>query len=167
MTNQPRTRIEVIGETPGHRGTLGRMVVMYSLLSAGGGAISLISLSAVLAGSYGALIPLTLLLLVTGAACVQFVTAALDLRAKQTFTSGEVRRLWTKGGLLWFFRSHYVMVERRVFVMSPDVWVQLSEGNTVELHHWPHTRTLIRSVLISGELDDLVPGETVTPPADA
>ena len=163
MTNQPPTRIEIIGEMPGSRLTLLRMVAMYALLTAGGGAISLVSLGAVLGGSYAALIPLSILLLVTGAAFFQLVTALLDLRAEPTFTRGEILRLWTKGGLFWFFRSHYAMINRQVFVMAPDVWLQISEANMVEFHHWPHTRTLIRAVLISGEVDELVDGEPAAP----
>ena len=165
MTNQPPTRIEIIGEMPGSRLTLLRMAAMYALLTAGGVAISLVSLSAVLGGSYAALIPLSILLLVTGAALFQLITALLDLRAEPTFTRGEVRRLWTKGGLFWFFRSHYAMIDRQVFVMAAQVWIQLEEENIAELHHWPHTRTLIRAVLIEGDLDDLdvPPGEPVSP----
>ncbi len=160
-------RHEIIGEMPGNRLTLLRMVLMYALLTAGGGSISLVSLRAVLGGSYGALIPLTILLLVTGASLFQLITALLDLRAEPTFTRGQVARLWTKGGLFWFFRSHYAMVNRQVFVMAADVWVQLEEENTVELHHWPHTRTLIRAVLISGDTDELVEGEPVSPLEDS
>lgn len=160
-------RHEIIGEMPGSRLTLLRMVVMYALLTAGGGSISLVSLGAVLGGSYGALIPLTILVLVTGASFFQLITALLDLRAEPTFTRGQVTRLWTKGGLFWFFRSHYAMVNRQVFVMAPDVWVQIIEDNTVELHHWPHTRTLIRAVLISGDTDELVEGVPVSPLEDS
>ena len=156
-------RQEVIGEAAGHRRTLLRMVAMYAPLAAGGGALSLISLSAVLGGSYGAVVPLIILLLVTGASLVQAVSALRDQRARPTFTRGQVTRLWTKGGLLWFFRSHYATINRQIFVLRPDIWIQLSEDNTVELHHWPHTRTLIRAVLLSGELDDLVAGEPVSP----
>ena len=157
-------RQEVIGEIAGNRRTLLRMVGMYAPLTAGAGALALVSLSAILGGSYGAIIPLVILLLVTGAALIQLISALRDLQARPTFTRGEVRRLWTKGGMLWFFRSHYLMINRQVFVMPPEVWVQLDEENIVELHHWPHTRTLVRAVLLSGDLEDLVPGEPVSPP---
>ena len=156
-------RHEVIGEIAGHRRTLLRMVAMYAPLAVGAGLLALVSLSAVLGDSYGAVVPLIILLLVTGAALMQAISALRDLRAEPTFTRGEVTRLWTKGGLFWFFRSHYAMVNRQVFVMVPEVWVQLDEENIVELHHWPHTRTLIRAVLLSGDLDDLVPDEPVSP----
>ena len=160
-------RHEIIGEMPGSRLTLLRMVAMYALLTAGGGSISLVSLGAVLEGSYGAIIPLAILLIITAASLFQLVTALLDLRAEPTFTRGVVTRLWTKGGLFWFFRSHYAMIDRQVFVMAPDVWVQITEDNIVEFHHWPHTRTLIRAVLISGDSDELVEGEPVSPLEDS
>ena len=163
MTNQPEMRLEILGEMYGHRRVLVRMVLMYSLISAGAGALTLASLDAVLGGSYGALIPLSILLLITSAAVFQLITAVLDLRAEPTFTRGAVTRLWTKGGLFWFFRSHYLSVKRQIFVLTPEVWVGLEEDNIVELHHWPHTRTLIRAVLISGETSGLVEGEPVSP----
>ena len=156
-------RHEIIGENAGHRRTLLRMVAMYAPLAAGAGVLSLISLSAVLGGSYGAVVPLIILLLVTGASLVQAASAMRDQRARPTFTRGQVTRLWTKGGLFWFFRSHYATVNRQIFVMAPEIWVQIAEENTVELHHWPHTRTVIRAVLLSGDLDDLVAGEPVSP----
>ena len=161
---------EVIGEIAGHRRTLLRMVVMYAPLTAGAGTLALVSLSAFLGGSYGAVVPLLILLLVTGAALIQLISALRDLQARPTFTRGQIRRLWTKGGLLWFFRSHYLMIDRQVFVIAPEVWVQLDDEDIVELHHWPHTRTLIRALLLkgdSGDLDNLVAGEPVSPPTEA
>lgn len=160
-------RHEIIGEVEGHRLTLLRMVAMYVPLTALAGGVSLISLSAVLGGTYEALIPLTILLLVTLATLLQAVAALRDLRAVPAFTRGEVSRLWTKGGFLWFFRSHYVMVNRQVFVLRPDIWIQIADGNTIECHHWPHTRTVIRVVLLSGDLDELVPGKAVAPLPEA
>ena len=160
-------RQELLGEVAGHRRTLLRMVAMYSPLTAGAGVLCVVSLTAVLGGSYGALVPLIILLLVAGAAFFQLLSALRDLRAEPTFSRGEVTRLWTKGGLFWFFRSHYTTINRQVFVMAPEIWVQLVEGNTIECHHWPHTRTLIRVVLLSGDLDELVPGQPVSPLPEA
>ena len=154
---------EVIGEPPGHRRTLWRMALMYAPLTLLALALGGVSLNALLGGSGGAAIPLAILSIVTAALAHQAAAALRDLRAEPVFTRGVVTRAWTKGGLFWFFRSHYAMVGRQVFVMAPEVWVQLTEGDTIECHHWPHTRTLIRVILAGVGAGDADPGEPLVP----
>ena len=156
-------RHEMIGEDPRHRWTLWRMLLLYVPLTVIAAALTAISLRALLDGSAGAVIPLTILVILLGAVGFQALTALRDLRSQPMFTRGEVLRTWSKGGLLWFFRSHYVMVERQVFVMPPETWVQVEAGDVVECHHWPHTKTLIRVMLLRGEDSDLKPEEPVVP----
>ena len=55
------------------------------------------------------------------------------------------------------------MIKREVFVMDPEIWVQISEGDLVEFHHWPKTKTLIRVILLQGEYIDLNPDEPLVP----
>ena len=138
-------RAELLGEMEDHRRSIARMALMYGPLTLGLLALWAAPLTAVLDGQAAALIPLAILGVFVLAAAFQLATALRDLRARPTFIRGEVRRAWTKGGLLWFFPSHFVMVGRRhVFVTRPDVWLQVKEGEVLECHHWPHTRTLIR-----------------------
>ncbi len=156
-------RHELIGEDPGHRRTLWRMILMYGPLAALAATLGAISLRAMLGGSGGASIPLVILLVLLAALSFQALTALRDLRAEPMFTRGEVTRTWSKGGVLWFFRSHYVMVDRQVFVMAPEIWIQLAEGDVVECHHWPHTKTVIRVLLLKGEDAGLKPDEPLVP----
>ena len=138
-------RAELLGEMEDHRRSIARMALMYGPLTLGLLALWAAPLTAALDGQGAALIPLAILGVFVLAAAFQLATALRDLRARPTFTRGEVRRAWTKGGLLWFFPSHFVMVGRsHVFVTRPDVWLQVKEGEVLECHHWPHTRTLIR-----------------------
>lgn len=154
---------ELIGEMPRHRWTVRRMALMYVPLTIGALALTGISLRALLEGSYGAVIPLTILLVVTGAVTFQAVAALRDLRAQPMFTRGEIVRAWAKGGMLWLFRSHYILVNGKVFVLAPEIWIQLAEGDVVECHHWPHTKTLIRVMLLRGEDASLRPDEPLVP----
>ena len=154
---------EMLGEMPSSRQKLWRMAALYVPLAVGGLALTGISLRALAGGSAGAVIPLTIMLIVTGALLFQAVTALRDLRAQPMFTRGEVHRTWSKGGVLWLFRSHYVMIDRQVFVMAPEVWVLLGEGDIVECHHWPHTKTLIRVMLVKDRDPDLDPDRPVVP----
>ena len=146
---------ELVGEHEGHRRTLNRMLFMYIPLTFGALALGLVPLQSFLGGRGGAVIPLVIIAVLTLALAFQAVTALRDMRSQPMFTRGEVQRSWTKGGLLWFFRSHFVMVRRQVFVVPPEMWVQVGEGEMVELHHWPHTRTVIRMLLLHGNDDQL------------
>ena len=140
------TRAELLGEMEEHRRTLARMALTHGPLTLVLLALGTVPLTAVLDGRGAALIPLVIIGLFALASAFQLTTALRDLRARPAFTRGEVRRAWTKGGLLWFFPSHFVMLGRRnVFVLRPDVWLQVKEGEILECHHWPHTRTVIRA----------------------
>ena len=148
-------RYELVGENTEHRRTLRRMLLMYGPLTLAAIAVLMVPLSSLLGGRYGAVIPLTIIAVVVLALAFQAVMALRDLRAEPLFTRGEVQRSWTKGGLLWFFRSHFVMVNRQVFVVPPEMWVRIAEGEIVEAHHWPHTRTVIRMILLHGSDEEL------------
>ena len=139
------------------------MTLLYAPLTAVALVLTWISLSAFLDGNGGAIVPFTIVLLIAIAVMYQAQSAIRDLRSEPIFTRGEVSRTWTKGGVLWFFRSHYVMIKREVFVMEPEIWVQISEGDLVEFHHWPKTKTLIRVILLQGEYIDLKPDEPLVP----
>ena len=158
-----RPRYELMGEDPRHRRTLRRMALMYGPLTIAALLVALVPLASLLDGTGGAVVPLVLLLVVAAALAFQAVTALRDLRAEPMFTRGEVQRTWTKGGLLWFFRSHFMMVNRQVFVVPPEVWVKVSEGELVECHHWPHTRTVMRVLLLLGEDAELQSSDPIIP----
>ena len=97
------------------------MTLLYAPLTAMALVLTWISLSSFLDGNAGAIVPFTIVLLITIAVAYQAQSAIRDLRSEPMFTRGEVLRTWTKGGVLWFFRSHYVMIKREVFVMEPEI----------------------------------------------
>ena len=43
------------------------------------------------------------------------------------------------------------------------IGVQLAEGDVVEIHHWPHTRTPIRVLLLRGDDQRTTSGEPLVP----
>lgn len=158
-----RFRYELVGENVAHRRTLQRMVLMYGPLSVGALALFMVPMTALLGGAYGAVIPLIIVGALLIALVFQATMALRDLRSRPLFTRGEVQRTWSKGGLLWFFRSHFVMVNRQVFVVPPEMWVRIGEGEMVEAHHWPHTRTVIRMLLLHGSDEELAALDSETP----
>lgn len=148
-------RFELAGENAQHRRTLQRMLLMYGPLTLASLALLMVPVSSLLDGTVGAVIPLTIIGVVVLAVAFQALTALRDLRAEPLFTRGEVQRSWSKGGLLWFFRSHFLMINRQVFVVTPETWVRVGEGEMVECHHWPHTRTVIRVLILHGSEEQL------------
>lgn len=152
---EEKFRYELVGENLGHRRTLQRMLLMYGPLTLGALALFLVPLFSLLDGTIGAILPLVIIGVVVVALAFQATMALRDLRSEPLFTRGEIQRAWTKGGLLWFFRSHFVMVNRQVFVVPPEMWVRVGEGELVEAHHWPHTRTVIRMILLHGSDEEL------------
>jgi hypothetical protein len=107
-----------------------------------------VSFASFLGGSYGAVFPGIVLAILSWAFVVEAMSALRDLRAEPVTTTGKVRRVWSRGSLLWFFRSHYVYVDKIVFSVDAVTGLSVQPGDTVEVEHWPHTKTVIRFRLV-------------------
>lgn len=72
------------------------------------------------------------------------LSAWRDLFSRPVETTGQIGRKWRKFDLLFFFRAHYVLLSRRVFRVSIDVYNEMPEpGGWVYCLHYPHTNALI------------------------
>ena len=142
--------VELVDEHRRHRRTLWRMVLMYTPATVAAAAIASISIVSLVQGRLGAAFPALLLVAVTGALAYQSIAAARDLRAVPTFTRGPILSRWTKGQLLVFFRAHHLRLDRGVFTVRPEAYVHLDRGDVVEIHHWPHSKTVIRVYRLRG-----------------
>lgn len=126
------------------------MAVMYVPLSVLTTVITIYALSNFLGGATGAIIPTIFLGIFAFAFTIEGTSAVRDLRSNGPVTSqGAVRRTWSRGGLLWFFRSHYAFVGDTVYTVAPLTAVSLRTGDTVEVEHWPHTKTVVRVRLLT------------------
>lgn len=125
-----------------------------------------ISLRSLLGGQLGALIPLGLLLAFAFALLFQTVATWRDLRAQPTYTRGEVQRRWSKGMVLWFFRSYYLLVEKSVFAVAPETYSHVQEEEVLEIHHWPHTKTVFSAHLLEGRDAEREPDEAPVVPLE-
>lgn len=141
---------ELIEERRNHRRAVIRQAVMYTPAAIGVLVLLSISLRSVLEGHYGALIAGTILLLVEIALVYQAVAALRDLAAQPKTTTGMIRRAWSKGMVLGFIRSHYFLVDRAVFDVSVVTYSLVSEGDEVEIRHWPHTKSVIEVRKLKG-----------------
>jgi len=132
------------------RRTLVRMAVLYVPLAVACFGIALYSLSHFLGGATGAIVPAFFVGIFAFAFTVEGLAAVRDLRSAGPVTSqGMVRRTWSRGGLLWFFRSHYMFAGDTVYTVEPLTSVTVRPGDTVEVDHWPHTKTVVAVRLLS------------------
>lgn len=101
------------------------------------------SLSALLSGNPGAILPAVLLGLIGFALVYESRAALRDLRSEPVVTEGEVDRIWKKSKLLIFGRQDYLLVKKQVFEVGPITATELSVGQSVSIQHWPYTARVI------------------------
>lgn len=142
--------VEIIEERANHRHVIVRAALIYTPVGVAFGAILSISVMSLFGGRLSASIPAVVLAAIVFALAFQAIAAIRDLRSTPTFTRGLVSRLWTKGNFLIFFRANYMQVGRQVFVISPANFLELVEDATVEVHHWPHSKSVIRIIVLTG-----------------
>ena len=93
-------------------------------------------------GPSGLIITLLLLSLAGFLTGHQSIQSLRDLRSSPTVSSGLVDRKWSRADL-FVLRSYYVYVDRSVFKVTPLIYAELEEGDTVSVNHYPHTNTVI------------------------
>ncbi len=135
---------ELLHRHEGHRAGVVRTAYAYAALTCIALALLLgVTLPSLLEGSSGAVISGGVLALFAWLFFQEAYGAWRDLHSEPTETRGAVRRTWAKGTVLWFFRSHYVHVERAVFDVPPTAWADLQAGDVVRVEHWPRTKRVI------------------------
>ncbi len=68
----------------------------------------------------------------------QVVQSIRDLLSETVETVGEVERSWTRNDM-FLFRNSYVFLDRNVYRVPPDQFLELSPGDKVRIVHLPHT----------------------------
>ena len=68
----------------------------------------------------------------------QVIQSIRDLLSETVETVGEVVRSWTRNDM-FLFRNSYVFVDRNVYRVSPEQYMELSPGDNVRIVHTPHT----------------------------
>lgn len=162
--NPARAGVLLLEDRGEGRQRLVRKVLLHAPLALTFGAVSAAALYYALTSSLGALVGAAIFGLPAFAFGYEALTALLDLRAQPMLTRGTIARMWNKGTILWMTRAYYLLVERpagpgangakpeqRFFVVSQECYLQLDEGRTVEVQHWPHTNTVISLGLVESE----------------
>ena len=93
-------------------------------------------------GPGGLIITLVLLFLAAFLTGHQAIQSLRDLRSSPRTSNGLIDRRWSRADML-VLRSYYIYVERSVFKVSPLIYDELEEGDTVSVNHYPHTNTVI------------------------
>jgi hypothetical protein len=98
-------------------------------------------------GPGGLIVTLMLLFLAALLTGHQSVQSLRDLRSSPRLTTGLVDRKWNRADL-FILRSFYIYVDRSVFKVTPLIYHELEEGDTVSVNHYPHTNTVISVELV-------------------
>jgi hypothetical protein len=110
------------------------------LLSLAG--IGIVIFNLVREGPSGLIITLLLLCLAAFLTGHQGIQSLRDLRSSPQVSNGLVDRKWSRADL-FVLRSYYIYVDRSVFKVTPLIYTELEEGDTVSVNHYPHTNTVI------------------------
>lgn len=83
----------------------------------------------------------------------QVVQSIRDLLSQTVETIGEVERSWTRNDF-FLFRNSYVFLDRNVYRVPPDQYLELAPGDKVRIVHLPHTGAVetIERVEADGEV---------------
>jgi hypothetical protein len=125
------------------RSSLIRVALVFTplfLLSLAG--IGIVIFNLVREGPSGLIITLLLLCLAAFLTGHQSIQSLRDLRSSPQVSSGLVDRKWSRADL-FVLRSYYIYVDRSVFKVTPLIYTELEEGDTVSVNHYPHTNTVI------------------------
>jgi hypothetical protein len=117
------------------------------LLSLAG--IGIVIFNLVREGPSGLIITLLLLSLAAFLTGHQSIQSLRDLRSSPRLSTGLVDRKWSRADL-FVLRSYYIYVDRSVFKVTPLIYTELEEGDTVSVNHYPHTNTVISVELEEG-----------------
>lgn len=74
----------------------------------------------------------------------QGIQSLRDLRAEPVTLTDQVVRRWSRADFIVFRQGYYIMVQRQIFRIPPEAYLELAPGDTVEVTYYPHTNTVIR-----------------------
>jgi xanthosine utilization system XapX-like protein len=80
----------------------------------------------------------------------QSIQALRDLFTEPKMTTGEIVRMWGRGGLQ-VLPGHYIYVNKNVFKIPALLYDKLERGETVSVTYYPHTSTVVTVHKTSGK----------------
>jgi hypothetical protein len=150
MAEQPMTN-DMLEEHSDTRNPILRRALIYTPAAVVTMGFFFFSLSGLLSGNAGAILPVVFLSLVGFALVYEAIASLRDLRAEPVVTEGEVDRVWKKSKLLMFVRQDYLLLQKQIFEVGPITAAELSVGQTVSIRHWPHTMRVVSVGRVRGD----------------
>lgn len=93
--------------------------------------------------SGGAFVTLSIVGVVGLLLAYQAVQHWRDLRVPLAESVGVIQRKWSRADLIIALQSHYVTVDRTVFRVPPEMWINVDEGMYVKVVHFPNTLNVV------------------------
>jgi hypothetical protein len=91
--------------------------------------------------SAGQIVAISILAFISLLFAYQVVQAVRDLFSSVIETQGIVERRWSRNDF-FLFRNSYIFVERNVFRLEPEQYIEVDLGDVVRVVHFPHTSTV-------------------------
>lgn len=66
-----------------------------------------------------------------------------DLQSEVAETEGAIARKWRRAELFIVWQSYFILVNRGVFKVEPEVWVFLELEKPLRVRHFPRTMTVV------------------------
>jgi hypothetical protein len=121
------------------RGRIVRDAIIYTPLFL----ISLLALALMVAGVWDrAPVAMVLLVVVGFLFGYQSIQSLRDLSSQPHETTGAVARRWTKRDA-FVAKSHYITVEKAIFRIPVESYLDVRQGDTVTVVAYPHTGTVV------------------------
>jgi xanthosine utilization system XapX-like protein len=93
--------------------------------------------------SGGAYVTLSIVGLVGLLLAYQALQHVRDMSAPLAESEGPITRKWTRADLIVAMQSYYITVDRTVFRVKPEDYLDLTEAMYVKVVHFPNTLTVV------------------------
>jgi hypothetical protein len=123
------------------RASLVRSLLIYAALFAVDGAVVWFIISSGVQGA--GYVTLSIFVVVGMMLAYQVVEHVLDLRAPLAESEGIVQKKWKRADLVIAWDSFYIKVDRSVFRLRAEDWVNIDEAMFVKVVHFPHTLNVV------------------------
>lgn len=96
----------------------------------------------------------------------QSVQSLRDLGSRPRDVEGPIARRWTKrDGFVW--KSQYITVQRSIFRIPVEMYLDIKVGDTVRVHAYPHTGLVIAVERLAREAPAVAASDAALPAAPA
>jgi hypothetical protein len=131
-------------QQPQRKAFITRMAVLWTVLTAGAGALVVLALVNIFSGHTGYVVMLGVFGLIAILTGYWMVAYLRDMRSDLITVEGEVSRKWVRGQILEFFmQACYISTEGKIFVVRRIDYASLLETDLVRVYCYPHSLSVV------------------------